>query len=118
MSELLFTPAAILDLLSKIDELKDIDVGVSELLDNQIQVTVGESVYIVSGEGATTIQVNPDTLEVIEDVNMDTYQQLSDSGEVELQDNPEAVEGGIIKEFAKTLFVGGLVRLTAKMLRK
>ena len=39
---------------------------------------------------------------------------MSDSGEVEL----EPINSGIIKQFAKTLLVGGLVRLTSKILSK
>ena len=52
----------------------------------------------------------------VEDANLDAYQNLSDSGEVELLQDEE-IEGGVIKEFAKTLLVGGLVRLTSKLLR-
>lgn len=116
MGELLFTPAAILDLLSKIDELKDVDVGVSETSDDHITISVGQSTYLISGDEATTIQVDSDALNQVEDANLDAYQSLSDSGEVELLQDEE-IKGGVIKEFAKTLLVGGLVRLTSKLLR-
>ena len=39
---------------------------------------------------------------------------MSDLGEVEL----EPINSGIIKHYAKTLLVGGLVRLTSKILSK
>ena len=111
MSELLFTPASVLDLLSQIDELQHVDVGIDEISDNEIQVTVGESTYIISSENATVVEVDEHSLDMVEDANMEAYEVLEESGEI------ETVEGGVIKEIAKTLLVGGLVRLTTKLLK-
>ena len=117
MDELLFTPAAVLDLLCQIDELGDLDIGVAELQDNQVQITVGSSVYIISSESAPEIKVDDSALDIIDEANMDVYESLSESGDIELHD-VEDIKGGVIKEVAKTLLVGGLVRLTSKLLRK
>lgn len=131
MDELLFTPAAVLSLLSQIDELKDVNVGVSEYTDG-LQIQVGESIYTISSEDAEKIDVDESVLDRVDEISVDAYQGLEDSGSIEIHDpdgdghieegvsgsDDEVVEGGIIKELAKTLFVGGLVRLTAKMLKK
>ena len=131
MDELLFTPAAVLSLLSQIDELKDVNVGVSEYTDG-LQIQVGKSVYTISSEDAEKIDVDESVLDRVDEISVDAYQELEDSGSIEIHDpdgdghieegmsdsDDEPVEGGIIKQLAKTLFVGGLVRLTAKMLKK
>ena len=130
MDELLFTPAAVLGLLSQIDELKGVNVGVSEYTDG-VQIQVGKSVYTISSEDAEKIDVDESVLDRVDEISVDAYQELENSGSIEIHDpdgdghieevtdsDDEAVEGGVIKELAKTLFVGGLVRLTAKMLKK
>lgn len=119
MDELLFTPAAVLELLSNIDELKGVDVGIVETLNNELQITVGSSSYIISADNATTIEVDEDALESVDEANIDTYERLSESGELDVDistDGHQNVEGGIIKELAKTLLIGGMVRLTDKLL--
>jgi len=115
MEEILFTPAAVLDLLSKIDELKDIDVGVVETADG-IQFVVGQSTYIISEESAIDIQVSESDLDAVDDVSREAYGDLTESGEVSMSDT-QNIEGGIVKELAKTLLVGGLVRLTTKLFK-
>ena len=119
MDELLFTPAAVLELLSNIDELKGVDVGIVETLNNELQITVGSSSYVISADNATTIEVDEDALESVDEANIDTYERLSESGELDVDistDGYQNVEGGIIKELAKTLLIGGMVRLTDKLL--
>lgn len=130
MDELLFTPAAVLSLLSQLNELKDVNVGVSEYTDG-LQIQVGQSIYTISSEDAEKIDVEESVLDRVDEISVDAYQELEDSGSIEIHDpdgdgyienvsdsDDEPVEGGVIKELAKTLFVGGLVRLTAKMLKK
>lgn len=115
MSEILFTPAAVLDLLTQIEELNQYNIGVAETLDGKIQVTVGDSNYIISDNNVEDIAVDDSLVDQIDDTNLAAYEELSNSGEVDL--NMEPVQSGVIKEFAKTLLVGGLVRLTGKLLR-
>lgn len=113
MDELLFTPAAVLDVLTQIDELKDVDVGITENSDGTIQLTVGGSIYEIRDNDVTEIEVDESSVEEVEDANQSAYSNLESSGEVNLS---EPIESGVIKEVAKTLLVGGLVRLTAKLL--
>jgi hypothetical protein len=122
MEELLFTPAALLDILVKIDELQDYDIGITETLDGILQLVIGDSIYELSVDDAVDIQVDEGVIETIDDTNMSAYEELADSGEIDLADDviqfDKTVESGIIKEVAKTLLVGGMVRLTGKLLQK
>lgn len=112
MDKLLFTPAAVLDLLTQIEELQDYEIGITEELNGQLQLTVGDSVYSIADE-TTEVLVDDTAIEDVEDANMEAYEALSEHGEVDLL----PVESGIIKEVAKTLLIGGLVRLTKKLLK-
>lgn len=116
MEELIFTPASIVDLLSQIDELKDVNIGISETIDGLIQLQIGNSIYIIEDGDATDVTVDSTVIDTVEDVNLYAYEDLADSGDIDL-DYSEPIESGIIKQVAKTLLVGGLVRLTAKILR-
>lgn len=115
MYNVVFTPASVLSLLTKIDELKDVNIGMTETMDGKLQLTVGESVYELEPEVDTSVQVDDSVVDKIENVNQQTYEDLAEDGEVELQ---EEVTGGVLKEIAKTLLLGGMVRLTGKMLRE
>ena len=115
MDNVVFTPASVLSLLTKIDELKDVNIGMTETMDGKLQLSIGESVYELEPEVDTMVQVDDSVVDKIEDVNQQTYEDLAEDGEVELQ---EEVTGGVLKEIAKTLLLGGMVRLTGKMLRE
>lgn len=115
-SLILFTPAALLDLLSQIDELKSIDVGITETLDGLLQLQVGNSTYIIDATSATRVSVDSSVLDTVDDANMQAYEELASSGNIELNTlNP--ISSGVLKELAKTLLVGGMVRLSAKLLK-
>ena len=114
---ILFTPAALLDLLIQIDELKGVDVGVTESPDGTMYVKIGRSTYTIDTSNVTEIPVDEEVVETVQDVNEDAYMNLNDSEEVFIDNDPETVESGIIKELAKTLLLGGMVRLSAKWLR-
>ena len=114
--QLMFTPAAILDLLSQIDELSDSPVGLSETIDNKIQITVGDSTYILECPSDVSIDVEPEIIDTIDEVNLETYQDLIDSDTVEYIDDEEPVTGGIIKEGIKSLLLGGMIRFANKHL--
>ena len=117
MSELLFTSASILDLLSKIEELKDLDIGVSETVDGKVQLQVGSSVYEIEPQNVADIEVDESIVSEVEDTNLEAYENITSDENSEVV-NFEPVEAGIIKEIAKTLLVGGMVRLTGKLLKK
>lgn len=113
MEELVFTSASILDLLSSIDELKDKNINLTET-ESGISITIGESTYEINTANATEVEVDEEVVEEIDEVTSEAYSELSDNG-VDVQDE---VEGGPIKELIKTLMLGGMVKMTANMLKK
>lgn len=118
-NEILLTPAALLDFLRQVDELADKDISVDET-DSTITITIGESTYGIDLNKAEEIEVPDEVVEEVSDVADEAYAELGESGVefTEVADTEEVVEGGIIKEALKTLAVGGLVRLTGKLLGK
>lgn len=126
-NELLFTPASVLSLLTGIEELKDKEIQFEENEDSVV-IHIGDSQYTVDTSNAQEVEVDEETVETVGDINEEGYQEvvdenedadfdLADEEELE-EESEEAVEGGIIKEIAKTLLVGGLVRLTTGMLKQ
>lgn len=104
---ILFTPAAIADLLTQIDELSGLDITVYD--GHPMKIQIGESTYEIEPE-SISVEADPETIEEVNEVNEsavdDSYELL------------EPVESGILKELGKTLLIGGLVRLTAKALKR
>lgn len=121
MDEILFTSAAVLEFLSKIDELKDKDLSIDKTLEDKIQITIGDSVYEISDDNATTVEVPEESLYEISDATVDAYEELLDEQseivqEVSTEETTENIEGGIIKELAKDLMLGGLIRFAKNKL--
>ena len=116
-NEILLTPASLLDFLRQIDELSDKDISLDEAGDS-ITVTIGGSTYGIDLNQAEDIEVPDEVVEEVSGVADEAYAELGEDG-VEI-DNPdeEVVEGGIISEALKTLAIGGLVRLTGKIMGK
>lgn len=119
--QLLFTSAAVLDLLSSIDELADKDIHLSEN-DNNVTIQIGESEYVIADRNAVDIEVPPEVVDEVDEITSDAFEELSADGvDVDLDDDTysdEVVEGGPIKQIAKTLLLGGMLRLSAKLLQK
>ena len=113
MDSILFTPASLIDLLSKVDELSDLEIGISETLDGGLQLTVGQSTYMIDTSDAREVRVDDSVVQAVEETNLQTYESLDDSVDVEMSDTP--IESGILKELAKSLLLGGLIRLSAKL---
>ena len=113
MDQLVFTSASILDMLSSIDELKDKNINLTET-ESGISITIGESTYEIDTANAIEVEVDEEVVEEIDEVTSEAYSELSDNG-VDVQDE---VEGGPIKELVKTLMLGGMVKMTANMLKK
>ena len=116
MEQLVFTPSAVLDLLTSIDELSEYEIGISETLDGKLQVTVGDSTYQLDDTPIDDVSVDEVTLDEIVDINMNAYAELEDSDRVDISDKVD-IKSGVLKEIGKTILVGGLVRLTSKLLR-
>ena len=113
MNSIVFTPAAVLDLLTQIDELDGYEVGISETPDSHIQLTVGSSVYDISDSVVSDVPAGQQTVDEVADINEEAYENLSEQSGVDVV----PIESGILKEITKTLLVGGLVRLTKKLLK-
>lgn len=113
MSQLLFTPAAVLDLLMSIDELQGTPI---ELEDNvsSIKLRIGGSEYNISDNNASEIKTDSRTLSDVEAVAEDAYDELEQSGKVEYS---EPVQSGLLKNVVKSLLLGGMLRLSAKLLK-
>ena len=112
--QLLFTPAAVLDLLSQITELQDMDISLTETLDNKIQISLGDSNYVLDADAPANINVDPEVLDKVDVVNTEAYEDLIETNTV----TEEPIEGGLVKEILKTLAIGGMVRLGTNMLQK
>lgn len=113
MNGIVFTPAAVLDLLTQIDELAEFEVGIAETPDSHIQLTIGSSVYDISDSVVSDIPVGQQAVDEVADINEETYESMSEQCSVDVV----PIESGILKEITKTLLVGGLVRLTKKLLK-
>lgn len=113
----LYTNAAILNLLTSIDELKDYNVAITESLDGLTQIQIGDSYYQIDPEESdiTDIEVSESDLENVEDANVSAYEDLIEQTIVEEQIEP--IESGLLKEIVKSLALGGLIRLGAKLLK-
>lgn len=108
MENIIFTPAAVLDLLSQIDELSPYSISMEEY-PGHIELVIGESVYKLPTNMVEEVEVDSDAVEDIEEINQTAYENFDDMSEY--------INSGIIKELLKTIAVGGLVRLTSKFLK-
>lgn len=117
--KLVLTPSALFTFLSEIEELSDKEISISEGADD-ITVTVGESTYVIESPKDSEVVVDDEAIEEIDKIDDDGYNDIDyveEDVEISGEDADDAVEGGIIKELAKTLLVGGLVRLTTKAIK-
>lgn len=106
--ETLFTGAAILDLLSQIDELKDKDLNIQQ--DGPVfQLSIGDSTYNILPDDPTDVKVDDDVVDAVADANDDALEDIVTDAEV---------EGGPIIDTIKDLLVGGLIRMGSKSLGK
>lgn len=113
-SQILFTPSSLVDFLTQVDELKDVNIGVNDDGEN-VSICIGDSTYQINPKSVTNIDVSDDDLDQACQANESNYDELEESGSIELNDS---VESGIIKQLLKTLAIGGIVRLAAKELKK
>lgn len=116
-NELLFTPAALLDFLRQIDELADKDISIDEA-GSTLNISIGDSSYAISLNDAQDVEVPDEVVDEVAEINETTYEELDDVEYTEIEESDDVVEGGILSEALKTLAVGGMVRLTSKLLGK
>lgn len=112
MEELVFTKSAVLGLLTQIEELKDYEISLTSAGD-ELALTIGDSTYTINTSDAEDVAVEPEVVEEVAEISDEGYDAIDN---IDIDD--EYVEGGILKEIAKTLLVGGMIRLTDKLLDK
>lgn len=117
MDDLLFTPAALLSVLIQIDELKDCNVGITQTVDGKLQLQVDDSFYELQPENETTITVDEADADAVEDANMEAYSELESSGVTFEDITEEPIESGLVKEALKSMLLGGMIRLSTKLLK-
>lgn len=108
MDTVVFTPAALVDLLTQISELEEYDISAVESENGDVHIKIGSSDYTISSNSAEEVEAPEDVIDEIDDINDATFDSLPDDSDV--------VESGILKELAKSLLVGGMIRLTKKLL--
>lgn len=109
MAQIVFTPSSLLDLLSQIEELSDYNIDVTEIGDDQIEVTIGESTYNINANDAYDVEVDDDVVEDVENINDEGYEELG-------VDSLENIEGGLIGTVVKSLLLRGLIKLSSKLI--
>lgn len=106
----LFSAASLLTILSSLEEIDadQIDIDTDE---SGMTLSLDGHEYRFDYNDASTadIEVSEEDLKETEDV----IEQESES-----QSDPEGIEAGVISGLLKTLAVGGLVRLTGKLLKE
>lgn len=112
---IVFTPAAVLDLLNNIEELQDYDLSMSETVDGNLQLRIGDSIYSIDTENIEEVEAPPEVVDTVEDINDDAYEELIDDSGFEDVDN-DTVEAGLIKEAIKSMLLGGAIRFIKKLL--
>ena len=118
MDELLFTPVSVFDLLSQIDELSGVPLEWEEDSNGNIQLKIGQSSYTINANDSTEIEVAPEVIDVISDVTCAAYDEISAQPSEDADFlGAESVQSGILKEIAKSLLLGGMIRLSAKLLK-
>lgn len=113
-SQILFTPSSLVDFLTQVDELKDVNIGVNDD-GEKVSISIGDSTYEIDPKSVTDIDVSDDDVDQVCQANESNYDELEESGSIEIDDS---IESGIIKQLLKTLAIGGIVRLAAKELKK
>ena len=114
--ELLFTSAAVLELLTQIDELQGYKIRLTDVPGQRIQLSIGDSTYSISSQQAFDVLTNESVVSDVSQITEQAYQQLESNSDLELELEP--VTSGILKQVMKTLLIGGLVRLTSRIIHK
>ena len=80
--QLMFTPASVVDLLLQIDELKDKTIIIAETPDGQLQLTVGDSIYLVDDDSSESVEVEDEVVDIIEETNSNAFEELEDADRI------------------------------------
>lgn len=119
--EIVFTSGALLDLLSQIDELSDKSIALGTADGEVPELYIDNTTYRLSNAGIEDVQVDSSAVRDVASLSREVLDEVDSRQEPLVEDgdaeNLEPVESGIIKQAVKTLLIGGLVRLTSKLLK-
>lgn len=115
MADILFTPASVLDLLTQISELNEIDISMTES-EESITFEIGENIYKITDESAIDVTVSEEDYNAVQDTQDEVLQDLESEGIAVSDDAP--VEAGILKGLLDAITIGGLVKLGVDILKK
>lgn len=118
MDDLILTVSGLLEVLLGIEELSEYEISITETLDGNLQLQVGDSFYEIPTASADVLPVDEDVADSIEEINSEAYDSLESTYQGTLEISDESINSGILKEIVKTLAVGGLARIASKLLRK
>lgn len=113
---IIFTPASLLEILNQIDELKDYSLSVTETLDGNLQLQIGDSIYEIKTNEAEEVEVPEQVIEEVDTINEDAYTDLVENEGFEKTEDQEVIESGLIKEAIKSLLLGGAIKLIKKLI--
>lgn len=113
---IIFTPASLLEILNQIDELKDYSLSVTETLDGNLQLQIGDSTYEIKTDEAEEVEVPEQVIEEVDTINEDAYTDLVENEGFEETEDQEVIESGLIKEAIKSLLLGGAIKLIKKLI--
>ena len=108
MNETLFSAASLLTILSEIEEIDAEQISI-DTDDKGITISFDDKEYRFNYDKVGTAEVE------VSDEDMTEAEEVI-TAEME-NEEPERVEAGVLSGALKTLLVGGLVRLTSKLLK-
>ncbi|WP_301003139.1 hypothetical protein [uncultured Duncaniella sp.] len=112
-SIMLFTPAAVLDLLSQLPELADKQLELEEHGDGKLTLTVDGAQYTVTPEQPAEIEVPDEDVDYALATNDAAYESIEG---IE-QESQEPISSGLLKHAVKAMLLGGMIKLTSKFLK-
>jgi hypothetical protein len=110
--ERVFTTAAVVDLLSQIDELSHLDIGIEEK-GQELVLSIGDSAYKLSDVWTWEVPCDDSAIEEIASIDEDVLDAIT----YNTGDGEEYIESGLIKSTLKAVAIGGMVLLTGKLLK-
>lgn len=114
--EYLFTASGLLDMLLQIDEFKYYQLDISSDGLGNLQLHVNDSIYMFKAVDSVNIPVSDTQFEAVQDCAESTYEAILDDIDYDSSDL-QSVNSGLLKQLVKTLLVGGMVRITNKLLK-
>lgn len=116
MEEIVFTSGALLELFNQIQEFEGHTFEVADDGDSVV-LSVDGSTYTLKS-AVEDVPADEETIETIADIDDEVYSDIADSDYIgDDIDAGEPVESGIIKEAIKSLLLGGMIRLSSKLLK-